>query len=152
MSDPISIRRALPAERGILEALQRRASLANPGDRDAILAHPDAIDLPVLQLDSGQVCVAVQRAAILGFAAILPRTDGDMELDALFVEPRLWRQGIGRRLVKYCEDAARTVGANALYVIGNPHAEKFYGASGFEKLGVCATRFGEGILYRRALD
>jgi hypothetical protein len=39
----IPIREARPEELADLEALQRRASLANPGDREAILAHPDAI-------------------------------------------------------------------------------------------------------------
>jgi GNAT superfamily N-acetyltransferase len=47
------------------------------------------------------------------------RNDGDIDLDALFVEPGTWRQGIGRRLVHHCEEAARRVGARALHVIGN---------------------------------
>ena len=73
-------------------------------------------------------------------------------LDALFVEPSMWRQGIGQRLVKHCEDAARSLGSSALRVIGNRHAREFYIASGFQNIGVSSTRFGEGILYRRALD
>ncbi|MEO6079585.1 MAG: GNAT family N-acetyltransferase [Steroidobacteraceae bacterium] len=152
MLDAISIRCAMPFEREALEALQRRASLANPGDRDAILAHPDAIEIPTLQLESGQVYVAERGNSIVGFAAILPRDDGDTELDALFVEPGMWRQGIGKRLIKRCEDAARSLGSGALRVIGNPHTREFYVASGFKSIGVCATRFGEGVVYRRTLD
>jgi N-acetylglutamate synthase-like GNAT family acetyltransferase len=151
MLGTISIRRAMPSEREALEALQRRASLANVGDRDAILAHPDAIEIPLCQLELGQVYVAERGNAIVGFAAILTRDDGDTELDALFVEPTMWRQGIGHRLVERCESAARALGSKALCVIGNPHARDFYDASGFRKAGVQATRFGEGILYRRAL-
>ena len=45
----IVIRSALNAERSSLEALQWRASLANRGDRDSLLANPDAIALPVEQ-------------------------------------------------------------------------------------------------------
>ena len=41
------IRPALIGERAALEALQWRASLANPGDRDHLLANPDAIVLPI---------------------------------------------------------------------------------------------------------
>jgi N-acetylglutamate synthase-like GNAT family acetyltransferase len=152
MMSPIFIRRAMPSEREALEALQRRASLANVGDRDAILAHPDAIEIPLRHLESGQVYVAERGNAIVGFAAILPREGGDTELDALFVEPSMWRQGIGHRLVKHCEAVARSLGSRALCVIGNPHAREFYDASGFRKIGVIATRFGEGILYRRAID
>jgi len=48
MSDTL-IRRALPVERASLEALQWRPSLANSGDRDSLLANPDAIALPVEQ-------------------------------------------------------------------------------------------------------
>jgi GNAT superfamily N-acetyltransferase len=92
-------------------AIQWRASLNNPGDRDALLAHPDAIDLPVEQIRKGGVFVAEIAGSIVGFAAILPRQDGDSELDALFVEPDLWRQGIGRALFEHCATAARSVGA-----------------------------------------
>ena len=141
----------MPSEREALEALQRRASLANPGDRGAILEHPDAIEIPIRQLESGQVYVARQGTSIVGFAAILPRDDGDTELDALFVEPSMWRRGIGQRLVNHCEHAAREQGSRALHVLGNPHAREFYVAAGFEPIGTAATRFGEGIVYRKAL-
>ena len=75
MSDVV-IRPALQAERSLLEALQWRASLANPGDRDALLANPDAIALPVEQIADGHVFVAGRDGAIVGFAAVLPRPDG----------------------------------------------------------------------------
>jgi GNAT superfamily N-acetyltransferase len=142
---------ALPSERHALEALQTRASLANPGDRAALLANQDAIDLPLEQIEAGHVVVLELEGAPKGFAAILPREDGNQELDALFVEPDTWRQGCGRALVDYCAGMARERGAAALHVIGNPHAEDFYKACGFESIGTTATRFGVGILMRRLL-
>ena len=151
LSLKVIVRRAMPSERESLEALQTRASLANAGDRDSILAHPDAIEIPLHQLVSGQVYVAERGKVIVGFAATLPREDGETELDALFVEPSMWRQGIGRQLIKHCEAAARSSGSGALHVIGNPHAREFYLASGFDAVGIAETRFGEGILYRRPL-
>ena len=54
-SRPVTIRRAIPAERKTLEALQLRASLGNEGDREALLRHPDAIDMPVEQIRAGGV-------------------------------------------------------------------------------------------------
>jgi hypothetical protein len=39
----VVIRSARPGERASLEALQWRASLANAGDREPLLADPDAI-------------------------------------------------------------------------------------------------------------
>ena len=94
MSD-IVIRLALQAERSSLEALQWRASLANPGDRDSLLANPNAIALPAEQIADGHVFVAERDGVIVGFAAILARPDGNVELDALFVEPTLWKRGVG---------------------------------------------------------
>lgn len=148
----VTIRPARPDEQAALEALQRRASLANPNDREALLAHPDAIELPVAQLAGGHVFVAERDGVIVGFAAVLPREDEGAELDALFVEPALWKGAIGRALVDHCADVARARGATFLHVIGNPHAEGFYAACGFEAVGTVATRFGSGLSMRRGLD
>jgi len=148
---PPLIRPAHPSERLTLEALQRRASLANPSDREAILANPDAIVLPQEQIDALQVFVAESAGTIQGFAALIPREDGDLELDALFVEPGTWRQGIGRQLIEHCVVEARRLGAVAIHVIGNPEAERFYRACAFEQVGTTDTRFGIGLLMRRPL-
>ena len=82
----------------------------NPGDSEALLANPNAIELPLEQIEGGGVFVAEVDEAVMGFAAILPREDGDFELDALFVEPEVWQRGIGRALVEHCCAAARAAG------------------------------------------
>jgi GNAT superfamily N-acetyltransferase len=148
MGNSISIRVAGAGEKNALEALQLRASLNNPGDRAAILAHPDAITVPLEQLHVGQVFIAEQHGIVAGFAVVLPREDGQIELDGLFVEPSLWKSGIGRALVDHCVAYARKFGAQALHVTGNPHALGFYTACGFEDKGVIETRFGPGLLMR----
>ncbi len=145
------IRPAIPAERRTLEALQWRASLGNEGDRDALLRHPDAIDLPLEQIAGGGVFVLEQDGTIAGFAAILSRDDGDTELDALFVEPSLQRSGLGRKLIDHCAEKARSMGSNALHVVGNIHAKPFYLTCGFIVVGTFETRFGPGVLMRKAL-
>lgn len=147
----ITVRPAVVSDQKALEALQWRASLNNPGDREALLANPDAIELPRAQIEGGGVFVAEAEGSVLGFAAILPRDDGDSELDALFVEPRAWRQGIGRVLVDHCCNAARSAGAVSIHVVGNPHAESFYSACGFTAAGTKQMRFGVGLLLKRAL-
>src|SRR5262245_23797081 len=95
------IRPASLSEKLELEQLQTRASLANEGDRDALLAHPDAIQIPAEQITGGRVFVAEHEGVIVGFAAIEPREDGDSELDGLFVEPSMQRRGIARSLIDY---------------------------------------------------
>ena len=151
MANDVSIRPARPDERTMLESLQWRASLNNPGDRDALLANPDAIELPIEQIANGDVFVAESDGEVVGFAAVVPRRDGGAELDALFVEPHLWKRGIGRQLVDHIADVARERAASFLHVIGNPHAEGFYVSCGFHVTGTFDTRFGAGLAMRRPL-
>jgi len=151
MLNAILIRTAIVSEQKALEALQLLASLNNPGDREALLANPDAIELPLEQIAANRVFVAEQGGAIVGFSAILPREDGETELDALFVEPGLWRQGVGRMLVEHCAQVARAQGSALLHVVGNPHAKRFYSACGFKMVGTVGTRFGMGLLLTKAL-
>jgi GNAT superfamily N-acetyltransferase len=150
--ESVRVRTARASERLALEALQWRASLANPGDRPFLLAHPDAIELPQAQIEQGAVFVAAAGPDLAGFAVILPRADGDAELDGLFVEPAWWRRGIGRVLVAHCVERAREHGARALHVVGNAHALAFYAACGFEAVGTTQTRFAPGTLLRRPVQ
>src|SRR5215510_953102 len=151
MFHDIVVRPARSGEQATLESLQRRASLNNPGDRDALLANPDAIALPIEQIANGHVFVAESDGVVAGFAAVVPRPDGGAELDALFVEPHLWKRGIRRRLVDHIADVARERAASFVHVIGNPHAEGFYVSCGFHATGTIDTRFGVGLAMRRPL-
>jgi GNAT superfamily N-acetyltransferase len=147
----VVIRAALQAECSSLEALQWRASLANPGDRDALLANPDAIVVPSKQIADGHVFVADRDGVIVGFASVLTRPDGDAELDALFVDPSCWKQGVGRLLVEHCVRVARGRASRILHVVGNPHARGFYTACGFQTTDAVQTRFGPGLAMEREL-
>jgi len=146
--EDLLIRRAVISEQKVLEELQLRASLTNAGDRDALLAHPDAIELPVAQIAASGVFVAEWRGSIVGFAAVEPRADGESELDALFVDPNMRRLGIARSLVAHCAEVTRTRESTFLYVVGNSHAREFYAACGFNVIGTSKTRFGTGLLMR----
>ena len=142
------IREAHLTEHRTLEELQMRASLGNAGDREALLANPDAVKIPLEQISDGRLYVAELDDSIVGFAALEWRDDGLAELDALFVEPTLQRRGIGQSLVEHCVQVARLRGLTGLHVIGNPHADRFYRACGFESLGIVRTRFGDAISMR----
>ena len=148
----MKIRTARPDERAALIELQRRAALANPGDRDVLLANPDAIDTPADQFEAGNVVLAEDDTGLLGFSAICAREDGDAELDGLFVAPESWKKGIGRALVEAASARASQLGAARLHVVGNPHAEGFYFKLGFKITGMFATRFGDGLLMVREAE
>jgi GNAT superfamily N-acetyltransferase len=146
-----TIRVARVDERKRLIELQRRASLANEGDRAMVLANPDIIDIPLAQFEAGCVLIAERDGVPLGLAVVLPRDDGAAELDGLFVEPQAWRQGIGRHLVDATSTHARTRGAAALHVIANPHAGTFYDTCGFEPLGEVKLERGSALAMRKPL-
>ena len=145
------IRPARLEERLELVALQRRAALANPGDRPFLQAHPAAIDTPKARFRAGNVLVAEGDGRPLGFAALYMREDGDAELDGLFVEPEAWRGGIGRALVEAALIRAAALGAARLSVVGNPHAKGFYLKLGFVLTGTFETQFGTGLLLEREI-
>jgi GNAT superfamily N-acetyltransferase len=144
----LRIRPARLEERSRLEDLQRRASLALDNYREALLAHPDAIELPAEQIDRGEVIVAELDDRIAGFAVILDH-HGKAELDGLFVEPDLWRQGIGTALVEAATHEARRRGLSLLTVVANPAAEAFYARCGFAAEGTTDTRFGPALRMSR---
>ena len=147
----IAIRLARPDERPLLIALQRAASLMWDEDRAALLAEPDAIDLPLDQILEGHAFVAERAGMVRGFAVILPRADGAAELDGLFVDPGYWREGVGRRLVTHAEGVARVAGASQLCVVANKRAAGFYRACGFDVIGEVATRFNPAWTMGKAL-
>src|SRR4051794_2746467 len=124
-ADTLVLRLAEPDEHDELEVLQARASLELPDYREALLANPDAINLPHSQIANGQVIVAELDGAIVGFAAVVGG-----ELDGLFVEPDLWGRGIGRTLIEAAAYEARQRGLS-LTVIANPGARMFYESCGF---------------------
>jgi len=143
LAEPLTIRPACAYERDELEDLQRRASLALPEYRAMLEAHPDAIDLPAEQIEDGGVLVAEIDGQMAGFAALV---DGD--LDGLFVEPKLWRQGIGAALVEAAAHEARRRGYT-LTVTANPGARRFYENCGFMFEGDAETRFGPALRMSR---
>ena len=111
MSAPaeLSIRPATPEEQPQLEALQRRASMALGEHNEQLEAHPEAIQLPVELIEQGGMFVAEIHEQVAGFAAVI--IDDDIaELDGLFVEPELWRQGVGAALVDVAVHEARRQG------------------------------------------
>jgi GNAT superfamily N-acetyltransferase len=139
---PTSIRLAEPAERQLLEDLQRRSSMHQPMYREQLAAEPGAIDLPAEQIEAGLVRVAEEDGVVVGFSVLFEPADGACELDGLFVEPERMRSGVGRRLVADAVDVARSGGATRIDVVANPQAVAFYEAVGFFVVGEEDTRFG----------
>ncbi|MEO7201966.1 MAG: GNAT family N-acetyltransferase [Candidatus Tumulicola sp.] len=137
-----SIRFAALDERSALEDLQLRASIALPTYRDDVLRHPEVIHLSPSLIQQKRVRVAEQGGAPVGFVALLAPEEGVSELDGLFVDPDLWRKGIGCALVRDACALACAEGTQSIHVIANPDAVEFYRICGFETVGETQTQFG----------
>ncbi|HEX6661023.1 MAG TPA: GNAT family N-acetyltransferase [Sphingomicrobium sp.] len=142
-ADELTIRLARPDERLDLEALQRRASLALPDYREQLEAHPEVMELPTEQIAEGQVVVAELEGRVAGFATVIGG-----ELDGLFVEPDLWKRGIGAALIEAAAHEARMQGLS-LTVTANPTARGFYEKCGFTLEGERETMFGPALRMSR---
>lgn len=105
--------------------------------------------------------VAVDGAAILGFASVGPSRDerGPGELYALYVDPARWSSGVGRALIARAEEQlASEFGAARLWVLEeNARARRFYERAGWapdgarkaeERWGVRAPE----VRYRKVLS
>jgi GNAT superfamily N-acetyltransferase len=138
------IRDAMPADLAALRDVYRRASLSNEGDRQTLLANPDALEFPGLGGDDRRTRVATADGRVAGFATSVPAGDV-VELDDLFVDPGRMMQGAGRALVLDAVAIARELGAGRVEVTANPHALVFYGKAGFIAGHEVQTRFGPGL-------
>jgi GNAT superfamily N-acetyltransferase len=130
-----------------LREIYRRASLSNEGDRDALLAHPEALVLGDRGVVEGRMKVAAVGARIVGFITTDTTVDrpGFLELEDLFVDPDWMRQGIGRAMVEDVVQSARERGIDRIEVDGNRHALQFYRRVGFVVDHEVETEFGTGL-------
>ena len=133
-----------------LGALKFKASLAWGDHVAEITALPEARRFRADHLDFAFVAEDADR--IVGFAALLPAKGRRAELEDLFVDPALWRRGIGRLLIAEAERRARSRGARSIHVIANGRAQGFYSRCGFELIGEVATCFGPAPEMEKRLD
>jgi GNAT superfamily N-acetyltransferase len=129
------VRRAEPGEAGRLTELALR-SKAHWG-YDAEFLEEARADLTVTpeSLGAQTVFVAEDGEAVVGFYRLCGEGD-EVELDLLFVEPRVIGKGCGRRLWRHAVETARGRGHRRLIVASDPFAEPFYRAMGAAHFGV----------------
>jgi GNAT superfamily N-acetyltransferase len=144
------LRDAVPGDVPFLQAVFRRSSLSNEGDRDTLLAHPDVLEFSGAAVAEQRTRVATDvEGRIVGFATTAAVTTttttdsaGAVELEDLFVDPDWMRRGIGRRLVIDVVEGARRAGVARVEVTANHHALAFYEECGFSYHHDVETRFG----------
>jgi ribosomal protein S18 acetylase RimI-like enzyme len=143
---------ATASDLGAIETVVRAAAMVWEEDRPFLEAHPDAIVVPVELVNRGQVRVAVQSDAVVGFSSYVIGDATTWEVEDLFVRPDLMRRGIGRRLLDEMIATAAEAGCTRLEVAANPQALGFYEKLGFVAVGVVPTRFRPAIRMHRRLQ
>lgn len=135
----VTLRPGRPDDQSQLLAIVWATIMATERDRDALLARPELVQVPVEQLTAKTCVVAEMGDESVGFAIVLPRPDGDAELDGLFVLPEYQRLGIGRTLVAEVARLALASHAKVLHVISGEDAVSFYRSVGFIQTGMAPT-------------
>ena len=149
----LQVRDAAADDLPALARIFRAASLSNAGDRDALLAHPEALILSAEVLAGGRTRVATDAdGTVVGFAGTRPTGRGVLELDDLFVDPDAMRTGVARRLIGRIAEEAEREGVVRIEVTANPHALGFYAAVGFVAGARVDTEFGSGLRMHLEVD
>lgn len=131
--------------------MQRRASLKWDAAQPEQLQHPRTLTLPADHIAAGLVIVFEHWGEAAGFAVVVPRDDGTADIDGPYVEPDLWRGGIGRKLVEEAAQFAIALDAAELVASANPRSEAFYAKCGFRPTGKYDTTHGPVSVMSRVL-
>ena len=132
MTNPVSIRPAVPADALVLSGLAFRSKAYWEYSTEFMEAA--RVELTVAEEElKNQHChhwIAESEDRVAGFCAVLQLSATQCQLDALFVEPEFIGKGIGTLLMEHAKADARRFGANALVIQSDPNAAPFYKAAG----------------------
>jgi GNAT superfamily N-acetyltransferase len=136
--DP-AIRRARPAEAGVLSALALRSKAHWGYEADFLAACQDDLTLSADDIVTSAVYVFDGVDAPSGFYRLVLQDGSVVELDAFFVEPAAMGQGVGRRLWRHAVSTATKLGCSEMVWQSDPQAEGFYLAMGAQRAGESAS-------------
>lgn len=128
------IRLARPVEGEILSALALRSKAYWGYDAAFMAACANELTLSAEQIQQNRTYVLEEKGRVLGFYMLESPTGKEIELEYLFVEPDVIRQGYGRQLMCHAKEKALELGYQAILIQGDPNAASFYHAMGGEKI------------------
>ncbi len=133
------IRRALPGEAELLSALALRSKAYWGYDEAVLRACVEELMVTEEGLRAQPVYVIESERRVLGFYGLERRSEREVELGYLFVEPDAIGRGHGGQLLRHALQTARELGFRSLLIQGDPNAEPFYRAQGGVRIGVAPS-------------
>lgn len=126
------IRIAADNEAAAISSLAIRSKAHWGYSDDFLEACRDELTYPATQIASNDFRFRISEVEgkIAGFYALEILSSEAMELEALFVEPEMIGQGIGRVLIEHAKDMAAVLGFKRIMIRSDPNAESFYVAAG----------------------
>jgi len=149
-ADRLKIRRATANAAEALTALAIRSKRHWGYDDSLIELWRDDLTFTPEAIMRKTVLVAEHRGRMLGIVGV-DTARPTAELEDLWVEPDVMRQGIGRRLFYAGLDLARAAGARTLSIVSDPNAEEFYLRMGARRVDLVPSRPDGRVLPRLEL-
>jgi GNAT superfamily N-acetyltransferase len=132
------IRRAEPHEAEALSCLARSAKQGWGYAAEVVARWREDLQVSAEHI-AGLPCFVIdQEGRPAGFYCLAPGSR-TWALQGLWVDPALWRRGLGGRLMLHACDIARQDGAVSLSIDADPNAEAFYLHCGARRTGVIAA-------------
>jgi N-acetylglutamate synthase-like GNAT family acetyltransferase len=152
MVSDVTFRAARPTEADELSELVMR-SKAHWGYSDEFMERcREELRIHPGQMAASRLTVAEVEGRPVAVAT-LEGQPPEAELGSLFVDPHMIGKGVGRRLLKHMLAMARDAGIRTVVLDADPHAEPFYEAMGFVRVGVVPSGSIPGrTLNRYGLD
>lgn len=137
MAAAFSVRAAKLGEQSELTRLCVRATSQTGYDQAFIDRAMAALTITAPMIARGGIRVVERKSGeVVGFVAVKPTAlQAIALLDALFVDPDHWRNGIGRMLFDIAVAHAGELNAGALLIQSEPSAEGFYERMGAVRIG-----------------
>jgi GNAT superfamily N-acetyltransferase len=136
---PLLVRAAAVHEAPELTELSLRSKAHWGYDAEFMSAAREELTVQEDDIRTAIVVVAESRGRLVGFYA-LALDQGSPELTAMFVEPELIGQGVGRALMRHALDTASQSGVDSLLIESDPNAEAFYRSQGAVPIGQRRSR------------
>jgi GNAT superfamily N-acetyltransferase len=136
---PDRIRAARPDEVSFLSELAFRSKAHWGYSSDFMEACREELSLDAADLEHDVVFALESDEVVLGFYALEPISEVEIELGFLFVEPGEVGRGLGRRLLAHACEEARRRGYDRVVIQSDPNAAAFYESCGARVVGVKAS-------------